>query len=288
MDDESAGRLAKALIEDLDARSTYEGRLLTLVRALRHVEEVERARVGEQGTIGDLPGFTEISARLRAETSGNARSAAPREPPDPASVLMPRYGPHWSRLSRHDIDGMLEHAPGPVTALCRHLATLAAQAHLACQWGHFAEAVPILRCLCGLVGQLRELGEPEGEAAMALSCVQLFACVGMDAAAVPIPLTAAALARRAAADLGAIARASARMEGRPDLDPDFEAQPTDSVRGIDPAQARLAAEAIAEAIRRAPPPPPPKPAALEPGSPPKALASGRPGSTARMRTGRKG
>lgn len=84
MDDESAGRLAKALIEDLDARSTYEGRLLTLVRALRHVEEVESARVGEQGTIGGLPGSRRSppgSAPRRRATRGRPRRWSSRTPP---------------------------------------------------------------------------------------------------------------------------------------------------------------------------------------------------------------
>lgn len=250
MNDEEVGQFAKALLGELEMRTTYEGRLLTLARGLRHLESIGQTQATSAGTIGDLPGYAAIVAELQANNASD-------RPPVPShgdvasassAILDPDWAPHWTALARGDIGVLIDSAPGPLTAHCRRLAALGAQAHLACQWGQLAEGAPMLWCLGGLLDRLRTLGDGEGDVNDPLASLTIVCRVGATAAERSIPLTATALARRAAADLGAIARAAARLEGKADLDRDFEALPGDSVRGLDPERAARCVLAIQKSL----------------------------------------
>ncbi|MDB4931585.1 MAG: hypothetical protein JWM10_4069 [Myxococcaceae bacterium] len=252
MNDEEIGQFAKELLGELETRTTYEGRLLTLARCLRQMESIGQAQATAVGTIGDLPGYAAIVAELQAYDAVERPSAASHGSAASASsaILDPDWAPHWTALARGDIGVLIDSAPGPLTAHCRRLAALGAQAHLACQWGQLAEGAPMLWCLGGLLDRLRVLGVGEHDADDPLASLAIFCRMGAVAAERSIPLTATALARRAAGDLGAVARAAARLEGKADLDPNFEALPGDSIRGLDPARAAQCALLVQKALGR--------------------------------------
>lgn len=62
MDDETIGRFAKALLSDLEARTSYEGRLLTLVGGLRHHASLLPS---PSWKMADLPGYYSLLRELR-------------------------------------------------------------------------------------------------------------------------------------------------------------------------------------------------------------------------------
>ena len=256
MGDDDLGRFAKALLADLDAVTTYEARILTLGRALRHLEAGGAAAPWRATTFGDLPGFDDLAAELRrpaaAEGADAAADPAPRAPPDAKewAHFGPATAPGWSELARRDVADLIAASPGPVTAFCRRLASVAASAHAACQRGAPAKAAPMLLVL----GAVLDLQRPPRDASRrvdALDLCTLFCHTGGVAAQRGMVLLATALARRAAADLGAIARAAASLEGRPECDPPDEDIGHDSIRGVGPESARASALHLRASLLRA-------------------------------------
>ncbi len=64
MSDDDLGRFANAILADLDCRNTYEGKVLTLGRIVRHLEEQVAPRTAVP-RIGDFPGFKDAMEAAR-------------------------------------------------------------------------------------------------------------------------------------------------------------------------------------------------------------------------------
>lgn len=257
MSDDDLGRFANAILADLDCRNTYEGKVLTLGRIVRHLEEQVAPRTAVP-RIGDFPGFKDAMEaardRSRLPRFVSALLDAPKTPATQNGHLPTIVEDRldlWAKIAGKDVAELTSVAPGPTTLACRRIASLAVAAQFCCQCGEFARAVPMLWCCTMVIGDLRARVPFEGDLGP-LSTLYVLASVGTFAADHPYPVTATCLARRLAADLGATTRAASRHEGRPDLDPVFEEVESDSVSGMQGERAVAAALALERALATPP------------------------------------
>lgn len=262
MNHEEFGRLARATLEDLEPQKTYEGRLLTLASVLWHVdaqarEEVRRTDTGSSTRLGDTPGWQECyeiyKARCAATKEAAQAAPAPKMTEKDMSDVTPttQEVEHAGRLAARDIEHLISSAPGPMTACFRRLATITASAHLACQWGCFSDAAPMMRWCAGVLATLRShwsSKDQSGQNRLEADCV--LAIVASIATEQGYATLATGLTRRLTAEFGAIARAAARLEGVPEADPIFAGSEAmvDTIRGMDQPTAEAAVRDLAGAL----------------------------------------
>ncbi len=253
MTDDDFGRLARAVLKDLELNTTDEGRFLTLVRALWHIEDVTRREALEGVTpsshkLVHAPGWAECVALAKGQ------ALAPGEDPGPdVSDVVPTPDElgQIREMADRDIAHLLATAPGPLTTCFRRLAAVTASAHLACQWGCIAAAVPMMRWCAGAMSMLHDRCAPPPKVPPPeVQTMVVLALVASVATERRFATLATTLTRRLTADLGALARAAARLEGAAECDPHFDGDENviDSVRGLKPAAAEAAARSLGRAL----------------------------------------
>ncbi|MBL8605209.1 MAG: hypothetical protein JNK72_24980 [Myxococcales bacterium] len=262
MDDAAIARFASAVLEDLEACEDREEREAGYVRAMRHLASMVKSEV-ERPTLGALPGFSFIAGELQAPTGEDreTRNAAAKEFPLTFSLF-----DDFAEVVHAEAHPLLKNDKAPITRRTRQLTMLTSHAHLFCQWGEIAKASSFLYVASASLYALADPEAPgtEGDKRSRLEVLSAMCRVGAVAAGRAIPITAASFARRVTADLGAIARAAARLEGLPELDPFFDLHGGDSVRGWEPSVALLAAEEMGRGLKRIPAEKPSTPSAVVP------------------------
>lgn len=257
LNDEAMGQMARATLEDLARQSTYEGKLLTLVRTLRHLEEFTRdetvRRTQPRGEWG--PGWDECEAIYQA----GGREEPPRNPPgtrspqDPRILLTAESFERIQGTAMRQVERLMEKAPGSLSARLRRMAFVTGTALMVCQWGAFEAAEKPLEWCSAILNLLRSQWDTEDKKnAHRLDILGVIAIMGSIAASRRYVTLASAIARRLTAELAAMARAAARREGMEEADPIFEGRPdvVESLTGMDRTTAEASLNDFARALEK--------------------------------------
>ncbi len=233
------GQLARATLEDLSKQSTYEGKLLTLVRTLRHLAQIARDEGlrRTQREEGWGPGWDECAALYEALGQETPKAGKKKRPSrDPRELLKPEVVEQMNRLMEAQVERLVERSPGPLSARLRRMAFITATAHMACQWGCFEAAErPLHWCVVTLQSMRACWDAGDEKNVHRLDILGALAAVGSIAAKRRHVALCTGIARRLTSEIAAMARAAARLEGLPEADPEFLGPPevVDSLAGMD-------------------------------------------------------
>ena len=256
---DSISELANALLVEIESNATREGRIVAIEQTLRSLlsagsrDTGQRAAVN-QSRVRQIPGWDDCSRWYRATTAPSKNSKSKRsekscdvkknEPALSSYEVLLRH-----RLCSSVFQKLVGHPTPPTLRYFRQLAIMGAMAHIACQWGCFSEAKLILEQLSPCLWSLRNRAictEQQDDHFLGVeSILALLSPVAIDRG---YPLLATAMTRRLCANLGALCRAAARIEGLPGCDPLFDgpADAVESVAGVP----RTAAEWIVKTMLR--------------------------------------
>lgn len=251
MNDEALGLLAKALLADLANIHGPEGRVIAVARVIAHARDCGRddAMNSTEHAVKWADPKVEIAraaelAKLREQGADVPEAARPRAPRLEEVVQHAAAGNAMARR-------LIDTAPGPVTRYARAMLLASLPAQFAAQCGERVEYNRVMywisQACAGLQASMPE-GMTPRESIFDVLC--LLALIGsmMDTDSDEYdPEMMIAIARRTAANLGSIARAAARLEGRAECDQIFWIDDTiaSSVRGLEPYEARICAAQIA-------------------------------------------
>lgn len=261
MSDDEMGQAARALLNTLSSTTTDEGRLAAVMRTLWQVESMTltaaRADAGPQ--LNTLPAWEELDSTPDPTFSNQTPKPAEVRLLDPA-VSTPVHNAWTTKpmheqaslvrgMSTRDIERLIASSPGPLTEYLRRVTSVAANALLACQFGSFSDAPPMLRwCVHALLAMRQRWSSAANTHPLYVSSA--LALTAASGAELGHTTVAAGAIRRFTANLAAMARAAARLEGTPEADPDFAGpEPLlSTIVGLDRQTATFSAKDIALAL----------------------------------------
>lgn len=251
MNDEALGRLAKALLADLDGIHGVEGKVIAVARVIAHARECgrEEALSASENTVAWKDPVTQIErGKELADLQEKGVEVPKRERPRAPSLDdVVRCATAANAASMR----LIEQAPGPTTRYARALLLAALPAQFAAQCGERTEFARVMYWLAdacfGLHNSAPEGMSPSESIFDVIGGLALIGAMTDPRCTEYDPEMMIAIARRTVSNLASIARAAARMEGRAECDQIFWIGDsiTSSARGLEPHQARLCAAQLA-------------------------------------------